>query len=193
MPNKITPAIVAILFFIIAFYILWNATREEIKGINNKILNLRNLQATNIELQIRIEKLEKSAGEINEALKENKKESSDNDSWKRLTIKFDHNKHKINELEKSNTFEMLESLNFKIQRIVIRGYTDTTGSNIYNIILSAKRAFYVKKLIAEELKSAGKSQPPLIDIEFFGEEELRTPTDENTREPLNRVVEVYFH
>lgn len=74
---------------------------------------------------------------------------------------------------------------FDSTRIVIDGYTDTTGTHEENLAVSQKRAEAVAKRLAndgvEDKRLAAKG---------FGDEILRIPTGPNVNEPRNRRIEI---
>ncbi|MCP5404919.1 MAG: OmpA family protein [Pseudomonadaceae bacterium] len=69
-------------------------------------------------------------------------------------------------------------------KLVISGYTDTTGSRAYNEALSRKRALAV----AGYLGLAPEKYE--IETHAYGESRLQVPTPDGTLEPRNRVVVV---
>jgi len=72
-------------------------------------------------------------------------------------------------------------------KIGVSGYTDTSGSAEYNIRLSERRAENVAGYLAGQGVSSG-----VMDIRWFGENDLMVPTADNVREPNNRRVEITF-
>lgn len=72
--------------------------------------------------------------------------------------------------------------------IIVRGYTDTTGSAQYNDRLSEKRAAKV----FDELTKRGVPDVE-IGIESFGKTHLAVPTGDNVRERANRRVTITFY
>lgn len=72
-------------------------------------------------------------------------------------------------------------------RIVATGYTDTSGSEAYNQILSERRADAVKA----ELVRLGVPGDQIVTI-GKGESNPLVPTGPNVREPQNRRVEIEF-
>jgi OOP family OmpA-OmpF porin len=72
-------------------------------------------------------------------------------------------------------------------KIGVSGYTDTSGSAEYNIRLSERRAENVASYLAGQGVSSG-----VMDIRWFGENDLMVPTADNVREPNNRRVEITF-
>lgn len=70
----------------------------------------------------------------------------------------------------------------------IIGHTDTRGDAKVNEALGLKRANTIAKL----LRSMGLIDAPL-SIESHGENNLLVPTPDETKEPLNRCVEVTLH
>lgn len=69
--------------------------------------------------------------------------------------------------------------------IEVNGYTDTTGSDRYNMKLSQHRA----EMVADVLVDDGIN-PARISPRGFGETHLRVPTGDNVNEPRNRRVEI---
>jgi outer membrane protein OmpA-like peptidoglycan-associated protein len=70
-------------------------------------------------------------------------------------------------------------------RATINGHTDTTGSNAYNMKLSAKRADAVKEALVKEGIPAAA-----IVVNSSGESGALVPTADQVKEPRNRRVEV---
>lgn len=71
--------------------------------------------------------------------------------------------------------------------ISIGGYTDTSGSAEYNIKLSERRADNVAAYLAGQGVNSS-----IMDVRWFGEEDLAVPTEDGVREPNNRRVEITF-
>jgi OOP family OmpA-OmpF porin len=71
--------------------------------------------------------------------------------------------------------------------ISIGGYTDTSGSADYNIKLSERRANNVAAYLAGQGVNSS-----IMDVRWFGEEDLAVPTEDGVREPNNRRVEITF-
>lgn len=75
----------------------------------------------------------------------------------------------------------------QINRIIITGHTDTSGSNAYNNRLAQRRAASVKAaLVARGISES------MITTQAKGESELLVPTADNTREPANRRATITF-
>lgn len=72
-------------------------------------------------------------------------------------------------------------------KIGVSGYTDTSGSAEYNIRLSERRAENVAGYFAGQGVNRG-----IMDIRWFGENDLMVPTADGVREPNNRRVEITF-
>ena len=71
--------------------------------------------------------------------------------------------------------------------IAIAGYADTSGTATYNLKLSRQRAEAVTDyLVAQGVDSA------VFATQWFGQEQLAVPTDDNVREEGNRRVEIAF-
>ncbi len=67
----------------------------------------------------------------------------------------------------------------------VSGYTDTSGTPVYNQGLSMRRA----KAVAGQLVTDGVPASE-IEIHAYGETHLLVPTGPNVREPQNRRVEI---
>jgi hypothetical protein len=80
-----------------------------------------------------------------------------------------------------------DALAGKPAHIVVTGYTDTVGSEKYNLELSRRRALAVKA----ELTAKGLS-PATVDIVAKGKHDLLLPTGDGVKEPQNRRVTVIF-
>lgn len=71
------------------------------------------------------------------------------------------------------------------QCVEVTGYTDTTGSPVYNMDLSRRRvATVVNRLIDKGISNIK------IKTAWYGEDVLALRTPDDTPEPLNRMVEV---
>jgi outer membrane protein OmpA-like peptidoglycan-associated protein len=77
--------------------------------------------------------------------------------------------------------------NDKVTRLEVTGYTDTVGSDAYNMRLSRRRA----ETVATELEAQGVSTN---DIAIFakGKHDLLVPTADGVREPQNRRVQIIY-
>ena len=73
----------------------------------------------------------------------------------------------------------------QLTRILVNGYTDTSGTPHYNQGLSVRRA----EAVAAELVRDGVPRSA-ISVRGFGETRLLVPTGANVREPQNRRVEI---
>lgn len=71
--------------------------------------------------------------------------------------------------------------------ISINGHADRAGTDEYNMALSEQRA----KLVMNALTAAGLPASALSYF-AFGETDPEVPTDDGTREPLNRRVEIFI-
>jgi len=69
--------------------------------------------------------------------------------------------------------------------VLVNGYTDTSGTRAHNAGLSEARA----RAVADELAREGVD-PRRIGPRGYGESNLRVPTPDGVREPLNRRVEI---
>ena len=70
-------------------------------------------------------------------------------------------------------------------RIEVTGYTDTMGTQQFNLNLSRKRA----EAVRDYLSRKGIPQDRM-DVAWKGKEDLRVPTPNGVREPQNRRVEI---
>jgi OmpA-OmpF porin, OOP family len=77
------------------------------------------------------------------------------------------------------------STHVQYTRIMVNGYTDTSGTPQYNMGLSIRRA----QAVEGELVRDGVPQNA-IDIHGYGETHLLVPTGAGVREPQNRRVEI---
>jgi outer membrane protein OmpA-like peptidoglycan-associated protein len=77
------------------------------------------------------------------------------------------------------------SARVQLTRILVSGYTDTSGSPRYNQALSVRRA----EAVAAELVRDGVPRGAL-SIRGYGGTRLLVPTGANVREPQNRRVEI---
>ena len=72
-----------------------------------------------------------------------------------------------------------------VTRATVDGYTDTAGAEGYNVSLSNRRAFTVRRYLMD--KGVGRE---FIDTRGHGETNLAQRTPDGVREPLNRRAEV---
>jgi outer membrane autotransporter protein len=75
----------------------------------------------------------------------------------------------------------------ELTRIVVNGYTDTSGTHHYNLGLSVRRA----RSVAAELVRDGVEKE-LIETHGYGDTHLVVPTGPGVRNPQNRRVEIIF-
>lgn len=71
--------------------------------------------------------------------------------------------------------------------IYLSGHTDTVGGDVYNQNLSRNRA----EVVAAALSKLGV-KTSMFDVKYFGKHKPQVPTPDNTKEPKNRRVEIYF-
>jgi len=71
--------------------------------------------------------------------------------------------------------------------VSVAGFTDTSGSASYNMALSQRRA----STVADYLAAHGVN-PAIMDVGWFGENDLAVETADGVREPNNRRVEIVF-
>ncbi len=99
---------------------------------------------------------------------------------------FDWDKYSLTDRARQIIREAAEnSTHVQYTRIVVNGYTDTSGTPQYNMGLSIRRA----NAVAAELVRDGVPKNA-IDIHGFGETHLLVPTGPGVREPQNRRVEI---
>lgn len=72
-------------------------------------------------------------------------------------------------------------------QIVINGHADRSGTDAYNLELSAKRAEFIQKALVAAGIAATR-----IQYFAFGESDPAVPTQDNTREDANRRVEIFI-
>ena len=75
--------------------------------------------------------------------------------------------------------------NRRSKEIYLVGHTDRVGTELYNLKLSSRRAYYVRDLL---VSSGIKSS--VLDVSFHGESMPLVDTEDEVPEPLNRRVEV---
>lgn len=76
----------------------------------------------------------------------------------------------------------------QVTRIMVNGYTDTSGSVAYNRALSERRG----RSVAAELVRDGVAARTIV-IRGYGETHPLVPTGPGVREPQNRRVEIILH
>jgi outer membrane protein OmpA-like peptidoglycan-associated protein len=72
-------------------------------------------------------------------------------------------------------------------RVMVIGYTDTSGPSDYNILLSQRRAEAVARALAQRGIAS-----EVMTLEAYGEERLAVPTADGVVEKMNRRVEIMF-
>ncbi|EPW6725680.1 OmpA family protein [Vibrio parahaemolyticus] len=103
-----------------------------------------------------------------------------------LTIQFDFNDSTIKDVMLLN--KVIEAMNTYPQlKLKIKGYSDSTGSYMYNLKLSDKRA----KAVANYLKNKGIAAERII-VESCGEENPVANNTSRQGRAMNRRVEVYY-
>jgi OOP family OmpA-OmpF porin len=80
------------------------------------------------------------------------------------------------------------STHVQTTRINVNGYTDLSGTAVYNQKLSVRRAQSVEAELVRD--GVAKSE---IEIQGFGESNPLVPTAKGVREPQNRRVEIILH
>jgi outer membrane protein OmpA-like peptidoglycan-associated protein len=76
-----------------------------------------------------------------------------------------------------------------VSKVLVTGYTDTSGSSAYNMKLSERRA----KSTAKGLAAHGVDKSKL-SLDWKGENDLAVPTPDGTKEPANRrsTIDIMF-
>ena len=77
--------------------------------------------------------------------------------------------------------------------VILRGHTDTRGSNLYNQLLSLQRAASVKRYIDIKRDADSRLQNLLITVDGVGEESTVRLTADEVEEPSNRIVEILIY
>lgn len=116
-----------------------------------------------------------------------KKEKTNKEKFK-ITVFFNYDKFSLTNNELINLNKVITAANkFKDQSITIIGHTDTKGSDNYNLILSKKRANFIKKhlqsknIINNIITIGLGEKSPLID------------TGDNKLEEKNRRAQIIFN
>jgi outer membrane protein OmpA-like peptidoglycan-associated protein len=79
----------------------------------------------------------------------------------------------------------LHSNTFTRAALSIRGGTDRQGTRPWNARLSRSRAINVARYVLDDLR-----YPPIVDLNWVGEDGPTEPTNVNTSEPYNRIVRI---
>jgi OOP family OmpA-OmpF porin len=87
----------------------------------------------------------------------------------------------LNELGKALTSERLRGV-----AVRLRGHTDSDGDIAYNLDLSLKRAFAVKKYLTDNFYIS----PSLVKVEGYGEGLPLVPNTSELNKQVNRRVEI---
>jgi outer membrane protein OmpA-like peptidoglycan-associated protein len=101
---------------------------------------------------------------------------------------FDFNKSDLTENARSVVDQAATNAKSNnVTRLNVTGYTDTVGSDAYNMRLSHRRA----ESVASELEARGV---PSSEIAIFakGKHDLLVPTADGVREPQNRRVQIVY-
>ena len=108
--------------------------------------------------------------------------------YRTYIVYFDFNKSVITPVGQK-TLEDLAAYQSELQtgHIYVTGHTDTVGAGGYNKRLSDKRA----RAVTSALSKLGLSSS-IVTVDTFGKKKLAVPTADNTRETLNRRVEIYL-
>lgn len=101
-------------------------------------------------------------------------------------VLFEHNKAVLTKDAEALLKGFVGQINeFVPAKLVVNGYTDTSGTAEYNLKLSAKRAESVKNFLETQGVKAD-----VFETQGFGETKLQVPTADGVKEPANRIVEI---
>ena len=100
-------------------------------------------------------------------------------------IYFDFDQFNLSEVSKDKIKKFLNNYGSDINEYLVVGHTDTKGTNKYNLLLSIKRAEFVKEILI----NYGINQSS-IKILGKGEKSLAIDTPDDTKQPANRRVEI---
>ena len=100
-------------------------------------------------------------------------------------IYFDFDNSRLSQISKNTLINFININKKKLNRYIIFGHTDTTGTIKYNMNLSIKRAEAVKEILLSQGISAKN-----VSVLGKGENELAVDTPDNTKHPANRRAEV---
>ncbi len=149
---------------------------DNLKNFDNSKYSIENL-VTVTKKEAVIEPVTKSKikidtqAEISELLKTN-------------PIYFEHNSANITNESKATLDKILNLLKTNVSDLKVEGHTDSIGKASYNKYLSQKRADSVKKYLQTVGNYKGN-----IEAIGYGEEQ---PISNNTRDKINRRVEIYL-
>lgn len=103
-----------------------------------------------------------------------------------FNVYFNLNKYSLHTSDVDFINSKIDSLSkFNISKIQIIGHTDNLADSLYNIKLSNRRAFEVRKLI----QSHGFN-PNIIEIGYFGRERPIVKNDSEANRKLNRRAQI---
>ncbi|MBK0399254.1 OmpA family protein [Limibaculum sp. M0105] len=103
-----------------------------------------------------------------------------------FVVYFGFNRTNLTDTARATLDEVVEAVQaLSTQALSVVGHTDTVGSYEYNQGLSERRA----RRVADALVERGVPRGAMT-LAGRGERELAVPTPDNTREPLNRRVEI---
>lgn len=101
---------------------------------------------------------------------------------------FETDKTTLMPESKEQLSEMVRAIkNRNPKEIYVVGHTDRLGTEVYNTVLSSKRAYCIRDLLV----SRGIKSSSLI-VSFHGETMPLVYTEDEVAEPLNRRVEVFL-
>jgi len=100
-------------------------------------------------------------------------------------IYFDFDKSSLTAVSIEEIKKFLKKYNDQIKKYLIIGHTDTMGTKEYNYKLSLERAIVVKRILIDN-----NIDEENIKIIANGEDNLLIKTDDETKHPANRRVEI---
>ncbi len=157
-----------------------NICKEDfLKSMHNIYEKISNEKLDQGKINKHVEKLENNFEDEVTVITKNKK----NDLIQ--IIYFDFDQFNLSEVSKEKIKIFVEKNGKQINEYLVMGHTDTKGSKNYNLLLSIKRAEFVKNLLIE--MGIEKSK---IKILGEGESSLAVITPDNTKHPANRRVEI---
>lgn len=108
--------------------------------------------------------------------------------YQKYLVLFDHDSATISKDEVKSLNKAVLSIDGAApSRVIVTGYTDTTGNAAYNLALSEKRAKAVAAMLDE---NSSTDLGNTIEVKFYGEDRPEVDSGDNKREPKNRRVKI---
>lgn len=104
---------------------------------------------------------------------------------KNYKVYFKVDTYELTDSEKTNFISFIQKNKSKIKHISFTGYCDDNADNDYNLMLSEKRAIYVKELAYKQL-----NKNTHYSLKYLGELGLEKTADKKNQRKENRRVEV---